>query len=736
MPAVTTVLQSFPPTFPAMAVATAQLIKKLPLSENHWHRLQATELAPFFDVTGLAPDPITVADGLLTTHVRYQGFQGNIQATTAPVSLDTQALSTLLQLPAFASWRTNGGLIVSDKLGGRAIQRFYDNSAQQFPHRQIAKDALLAGNDLLYLADFKLESAPNEVEITNIQDTIISFQERYSADATFRQRVDQATLTILATKLRLYANDFSPENVLVDILSVGERVGQPNNDLTTLAQQAITLIAPNPEELPARLPNPPGNSDQIVIFTDVRQIQACPDCSPTPLIDQFALENRLIELYGSDGSGQISATQLQSFSFEDLTKLLDAGNSPIPLPTPAPTFTPPSAGTPPATPAPTPPPPADYLVQQALANADWVIFVTLNKTPELPASNTLSRFLAERPDLTQDNRTIVFAFGSPIYLDTTEISKLSAYYGVYSHTPQFLDASARVLFQESPVFGRSPINIDAVSYHLTEITQPDPEQVIELFIVADGVAQSPGRDEPFQGVIGDSIRLQTGIISDHNGNPVPDGTIVEFKQLDRTEGLLSVVEETATINGVATLDYILEDRLGKQYGIIASAGNADKSVEVDIAIGDNVIIQFVTPPPAPTDVPTPTPHPTETPTPTRVILPTATPTITPSPAPPESTINIPVTDVTQLLGMIGGLGALGIAGILLSNLRHWQPIQLTPRLLWGMVGGLSAYIYFALHMPGTQTWWDSPVKGAVFSALAGGLVFFLARWLYESMRDL
>ena len=54
--------------------------------------LKQVELAPFFAVTGDATSPESTTDGLLLSHIRYQGFQGNIRATTKPVSFDAQAL--------------------------------------------------------------------------------------------------------------------------------------------------------------------------------------------------------------------------------------------------------------------------------------------------------------------------------------------------------------------------------------------------------------------------------------------------------------------------------------------------------------------------------------------------------------------------------------------------------------------------------------------------------------------
>jgi beta-N-acetylhexosaminidase len=131
---------------------------------------------------------LQTADALLTTHIRYQGFQGNIRATTAPVSFDPQALTTLMALPEFAQWRQNGGIIVSDALGVRSVERFYDVTEQSFPHRRIARDAFFAGNDLLYLGDYALGDAPYEEQLANIKNTILWFQQLYETDPSFQGR--------------------------------------------------------------------------------------------------------------------------------------------------------------------------------------------------------------------------------------------------------------------------------------------------------------------------------------------------------------------------------------------------------------------------------------------------------------------------------------------------------------------------------------------------------------------
>src|SRR6185503_4596570 len=87
-------------------------------------QLKQIELSPFFAVTNAA-EALEVADGLLVSHIRYQGFQGNIRATTRPVSFDASALPAILALPEFAACRAKGGLLVSDALGSNAVRDFY-----------------------------------------------------------------------------------------------------------------------------------------------------------------------------------------------------------------------------------------------------------------------------------------------------------------------------------------------------------------------------------------------------------------------------------------------------------------------------------------------------------------------------------------------------------------------------------------------------------------------------------
>jgi beta-N-acetylhexosaminidase len=55
-------------------------------------------------------DPNAQTDGVMVSHIRFQGFQGNIRATNPPHSaLTLTALSQLLAVNPWQSWRSTGG---------------------------------------------------------------------------------------------------------------------------------------------------------------------------------------------------------------------------------------------------------------------------------------------------------------------------------------------------------------------------------------------------------------------------------------------------------------------------------------------------------------------------------------------------------------------------------------------------------------------------------------------------
>ena len=71
----------------------------------------------------------------------------------------------------------------------------------------------------------------------------------------------------------------------------------------------------------------------------------------------------------------------------------------------------------------------------------------------------------------------------------------------------FLDTAVRALFQEVPLTGSSPVNIAGIGYDLPTQLQPDPEQIIELYIVSEGIQSAPSQ-APLDAEIGDMVQLR------------------------------------------------------------------------------------------------------------------------------------------------------------------------------------------------------------------------------------
>ncbi len=483
-----------------------------------------------------------------------------------------------------------------------------------------------------------------------------------------------------------------------------------------VAEGAITLLSPSREELASRLVSPPGINDNIVIFTDVRTTRQCTDCPEVPLLSGDALEDRILALYGPDGSAQVQTDNLSSFSFADLDAFLNAGPGPIALPTAVitPTVTADETSeaegspTPPLftpTPGPTATPPAEYRVQEALRDADLIVFAMLNDGVNAadPYAGALSRFLAQRPDIAASRQVVVLAHDAPYYLDSTEISKLTAFYGLYSRTEPFIDAAVRALFLESPLAGAPPVSVDGIRYDLFQQTQPDPEQIIKLFLVIDGETQAPPAEQPVDTAIGETLTLQTGVITDRNGNRVPDGTLVRFMLRDRVQGTDTIIGDNPTVGGSARLDYILDARMGPgQFRITAESGEATLSEEVDIVIEDEAQLAIIVPTAAPTETPTPTITPTPSPEPTDTATPEPPPATPITPVePPPAGLLIELSDLRTLVALVSGLLATLVLGMAFDRTGDPSRNRRVGRLLWGTVGALLCYNYVALSLPGS-----------------------------------
>lgn len=673
--------------------------------------LKRIELAPFFAVM-LPDDPESRTDGILTAHIQYRGFQGNIREKTKPISLDAAAMSKVLNLAEIAPWRAGNGIIVSDSLGAKAVQKSYDPYLREFNGRQIARDAFLAGNDLLRLSQYGLWGVATwEAQLAEIKNTITYFQTQYEQDSTFRDRVDESVRRILRLKLQMYP-EFRLESTQVDLDGIGDVVGQGQAQVLQIAQQAITLISPRSPDF---LPPPPGGDGNIVIFTDDRRL---PDGCPAPIcqldpyfISRQKLEETILKLYGPGATNQIRPTQVQSFTFTELALFL--ARQPSVLPTQEPT----------ATPLP------NYL-EIALNNADWIVFAMLDIDKTAPNSNIVKQFLDERDDLARAKRVVVMAYNRPYYLDETEISKLKAYYGVYSRMDPFIEASIRALFGEGELpHSAPPVSVEGVNYYLLEQTEPDPDQVIDLTIYAiDGESlTSPPVDgtpspTPVIPQVGQVLTLRTGVILDHNGHLVPDGTPVEFL-FSYPDSPGPVPKVAATKNGIAEIDFTL-DRPA-ELKISVRSGAATKSTE--LTVGESVQRIVPTPePPTPTNTPTPTPTPTDTPTPTptptATATPVPTPTLTPTPIPtpsPLKPIEIDRVQGPDLVLLLVTTSLLGGVGFVIGRNGGTSVVIGLRVFLWSWILSLAVYSSYGLGILGS---WGAQGWPKTWSGVASGIV--------------
>ena len=649
--------------------------------------LQQVELPPFASATRLDPQgTFTPTEALMSSHIRYRGFQANTRQLTPPISLAPQ-LQTILGLPEFKPWRDAGGLVVSDALGVPAVRRYYDAELQKFPHRQVALDAFTAGNDLLMVTFFALtDDYPQE--IANVKDTIVFFREKYDNDPDFRARADAALTRILTAKLDMMGQ-FTLDHALSNPTAQPAEAGPNLRKVTDIAKEAITLLYPGPQELADRVPTSPLADENLVVFTDSRTQQHCAACPPFQTIAVDAIQNIILRLYGPQSTGQVQTQRVTSYSFDDLKKVLDGRASGV----------------------------ESAPIQVAIRDADYLIFAMLDEMPdEVPSSDVVKAFLRQRSDSLRDKKIIVLSLKEPYYLDTTETSKLTALYGVYSKTEPALEAAVRALFREFTPSGVSPVTVQGVNYDLQTRLEADPAQVIPI-VQANTAPAGDQPAEPIPLKAGDTLQLMTGVIADRNGHPVPDGTPVTFRLFYANEALELPRQEVTTVDGVARTNVKLE-RTG-ELRITASSGPATESTTLLVTIqGDSPItIATVVPTPTPSPSPSPTPVPTETPVPT--------PTGTPPPASAPST-PAPPSRVDALAFVMAVLALFGASGlmVLAQGDEGRRPGVLVQSVAWVTICGLTAYVLYSLGwLPGaTQLQLEMRPWGALLITFTAALL--------------
>ncbi len=646
-------------------------------------QLKQVELAPFFAITGKADSSNEVVDGLLVSHIRYQGFQGNIRATTRPVSFDQQALSQILALPEFSAWYGEGGLLVSDNLGTAAVHDFYVTGGGSFQARIAARDAFLAGNDLLYMGNIKSDDSPDSY--TSVVRTLEFFAQKYREDPAFAQRVDASVARILAAKLRLY-DGFSINNVIINstvnpaLPETESADGETGSNISfQIARGAVTLVSPGQQDLASVLPLPPQPNDRIVFITDTVSGAQCSGCVTQPRLAVDALQSAALRLYGPQGGNQVEEFRLKSYSFENVLALLNS-------------------------------PDDNQFMADDLDAADWVVVSVTGVSSG--QSGLISRLLRERSELLLNKQLILFSFGAPYYFDTTTVSRFTAYYALYSKQPEFVDAAVRVLFQELAPTGASPVSISSVGYDLITVTSPNPNQIIPIFLdlptdlstPEPGSTPEPAAASLFK--IGDTISLRTGVIMDHNGNPVPDGTVVQFSMLLTGEGggILQQVESVTT-GGVARAAFGLDKPGLLEIRVTSEPATISEVLQLDVSQSGEVVVTVVVPELTQSAQPTPLPPAFEEPDPFVTV---------------EGFPRVSAWSLSMLLILLGA-GAFFV----IASRFFKQTIAL--RLALGMLlGGLLAYNLLAFGFFNLPDWVANQGMPGIFTATLTGQTLGLA----------
>lgn len=667
-----------PKSFPGRGSSDRLSEQEVATVRKSLDELKQIELAPFFAVTG-EDSPGSTADGLLLSHIRYQGFQGNIRATTKPVSFDAQALGSIMTLPEFAAWRDAGGLIISDNLGTKAVRSFY-SSGTEFAARNVARDAFVAGNDLLFLGNIISSDAPDNY--ASVVEILEFFTRKYGEDPGFAQRVDQTVLRLLTAKYKLYGR-FALDAVTSTPVGTANASEVPEQVTFEVAGRAATLLSPAPQDLATLLQAPPKPRDRIVFFTDPSIAKQCSTCADQAGLGVEALQRAVVTLYGPESGNQTSSFRLSSYTLEDAQKYA-AGESPA------------------------------YLVED-LAGAAWVVFSLVDNYHG--QARAISNFLAQEQELLRDKRVILFAFGAPIYLDATDISRLTAYYALYSKQPAFVDVAARLLFQEITPVGASPVSIPGLGYDLRSETSPDPDQIISLALDLQAVPSAAGEGTPVATAvplfsIGDTINIRTGTIRDHNGHPVPDGTVVTFSMELRGEGGSILQQEDAiTEQGIARVSFGLDKPGLLEIHATSDPAKVSQVLQLDASsAGQPAAVTVIVPQLTPAVE--------------------ASPGITPSPDENDyvtrsGSLRFSAWVATVLLLMAGGV-IIGLAGSRLAG-SDWGR-------RWGMAslaGGLAAYNYIALGLPGGRELAAATgIGGVVLLSAAGLLAGWGAGWIW------
>jgi len=429
------------------------------------------------------------------------------------------------------------------------------------------------------------------------------------------------------------------------------------------------------------LPEPPQSSERVVFISDTITQKQCSTCTDQNILLAENFRAAVEKLYGPDAGEQVESYRLSSYTFEDIQKLLDNDN------------------------------PSEF-IKDDIQSATWLVISFTDFQKSSTASTIFHRFFSEQPDLTRNKKIIGFAFNAPYYLDATDISKFTAYYAVYSKIPVYVDVAARILFQEIVPTGILPVSLTSIGYDLITATTPDPDQIIPLLVENPG--EFPGSTEtpvtstepPLIYKVGDTLPLRTGVIVDHNGNPVPDGTIVRFLiDTQSTSGSIEQIE-TQTINGIARTTYRIQNIGIFDLRVTADPAQISQILNLEITDAGGQITSF-----EPTIAPTG--------------MATATASLEMEPTPESKEL----TNHEQGMLSAGDWFLSTILIFSIASILYWwgwrkQKYSWNPRIpLASVIGGYSVYYYFVIGLPGSANGIIAEGSGLILLCVFIGSLF-------------
>lgn len=343
-------------------------------------------------------------DAIMTAHVRVPALDADPDrvATTSP-KVVTDLLKKQLGFK---------GLVVADALDMAGVSRLNRTG----PGR-VAVDAFMAGNDVLTMpADL---ASSYQAVLQAVRSGEIS-----------QSRLDESVLKILRAKASLGL----PENRLVDVAALPQRVGTPQNVAIgqRISDDSITLVRDNGRVLPltawtsTRSPQRPRPNLLVIVLCDNLRAE-----------DGLVLEHE-IRTRRPDASVIFVDPNVASKRSKDLLQAVDRAQTVIA---------------------------AVYIVPSAARSMR--IGRKAKHPASLPDSTSalFSKILARATE-----KTVVLAMGSP-YL-TDDFPGIRNYICTYSNATVSEVSSAKALFGEIKIHGRMPVNLASERVSPAGVSQP------------------------------------------------------------------------------------------------------------------------------------------------------------------------------------------------------------------------------------------------------------------------